>query len=368
MLAALGMNVQTCDEGWQVTAPTSRFDIAREEDLIEEVARIHGYDRIPTHAPGGQLDLRPQPEARIGRNALRAQAASRDYYEAVCMAFVNADTLHTWGLSDATVALANPLSADLAVMRPSLLPGLVDALAHNRARQQPRVRLFELGRTFHAAAEAGAAPKEVERLAMVACGSAADEQWGEASRAVDFHDIKGDVMSLLAMAAPAEDWSFSAEHLPAWLHPGRSACVLRNGEAAGYIGALHPRLADALDLGQDVYVAELDVAAISAGTLPRAQLVGRFPSVRRDIALEMDQAVSYAAVADCIRATLGKRLKALRLFDLYAGKGLGEGRKSLAIGLILQDDSRTLTDEDADACVAEAIAALHRDALARLRG
>lgn len=368
MLDALGMQVEVTAEGWQVTAPTRRFDIAREEDLIEEVARIHGYDRIPVHAPSGELNLRPQPEARIDRHALRAQAVARDYHEAICMAFVSAERLRTWTLSDATVALANPLSTDLAVMRPSLLPGLVDALVHNRARQQSRVRLFELGRSFHAAAEVGGAPLEIDRLGLVACGSVVEEQWGEVSRPLDFHDLKGDVESLLAMVAAPETWRFDSEALPPWLHPGRAARILRDDQVAGYAGALHPRLADALDLGTDVYVAELDVLAITAGHVPQARGVGRYPSVRRDLALEMDVAVRYADVARVVREVLGARLKTLRLFDLYAGEGLGDGRKSLAMGLILQDESRTLTDDDADRCVAEAIAALDRQGMARLRG
>ncbi len=183
IFTALGMQVVAQANGWQVTAPSSRFDIEREEDLIEEVARIHGYDNIPTHTPAGALTLAVEPEGRLNELAVREQLAARGYYEAVNLAFVGNELLQRWGMTEQLVALANPLSADLAVMRPSLLPGLIEALSHNRARQQERVRLFELGRTFEiapAAAASKAAPTETPSLAIVACGTAQAEQWGEA--------------------------------------------------------------------------------------------------------------------------------------------------------------------------------------------
>ena len=226
---ALGMQVVTTADGWQVTAPSRRFDIEREEDLIEEVARIFGYDNIPTHSPSGALRLAIEPEARLSELGVREQLAVRGYHEAVNLAFVAGERLAHWGFAEALVPLANPLSADLAVMRPSLLPGLVDALAHNRARQQPRVRLFELGRVF----AAGDPPLETPTLAMVACGNARSEQWGEPSRVVDFHDLKGDLDALLAWGGEPWRWSVDDQALPAWLHPGRGARVLRDGAGGG---------------------------------------------------------------------------------------------------------------------------------------
>jgi phenylalanyl-tRNA synthetase beta chain len=372
ILDALDMTVTTTGEGWQATPPSRRFDIGREEDLIEEVARIHGYDRIPTRAPAGELALAMESEQRVPALAVAEQLVARDYREAICMAFVGADLLHDWGLDAGSVALANPLSADLAVMRPSLLPGLVEALRHNRARQQQRVRLFELGHVFSQGTggvqEGAVAPQESTRVAMVACGSAAAEQWGEPARPLDFHDIKGDLASLLELGGESSRWSFDGDSLPHWLHPGRGARVLRDGVAVGVIGALHPRLAAVLDLGTDIHVAELALDPLRDRGLPQARPVPRFPSVRRDIAVELPDSVTWATVAQSVRATLGKRLDALHLFDRYSGKGLGDGRKSFAMGLILQDASRTLTDEDADRCVAEAVAALERDCMARLRG
>jgi phenylalanyl-tRNA synthetase beta chain len=371
IFTALGMTVEPLAEGWRVTAPSRRFDIEREEDLIEEVARIHGYENIPTSTPTGALTLAIEPEARLNELAVREQLAARGYYEAVNLAFVGNDLLQRWGMTDQLVPLANPLSADLAVMRPSLLPGLIVALSHNRARQQERVRLFELGRTFRIDAQAAArkdAPTETPTLSIVASGSAHAEQWGEPSRALDFHDLKGDLDALIAWGGEPDRWAVHADGLPGWLHPGRGARVTRDGATAGYLGALHPQLAKALDLGADVHVLELELELILARRLPKAQPVPRFPSVRRDIAVDVPEEVTWSQIEQVVRQTLGGQLKELRLFDRYSGKGVELGRKSLAMGLILQDASRTLTDDDADRNIREAVAALEMACKAKLRG
>ncbi len=361
---ALGMRVASTDEGWLVTAPTRRFDIEREEDLIEEVARIFGYDNIPTHSPSGALKLAIEPEGRLTASGVREQFAVRGYHEAVNLAFLGSDAVSRWGFVDGLVPLANPLSADLAVMRPSLLPGLVEALVHNRARQQPRVRLFELGRVF----AAGDPPLETPTLAAVACGSARAEQWGEASRAVDFHDLKGDLDALLAWGGEPQRWSVDSISLPPWLHPGRAARLLHDGVAVGYLGSMHPRLAHALGLGDDIQMLELALEPALMRRVPRAGAVPRFPSVRRDLAFDLPEHVRWSQVEQVVRSTIGAQLAALRLFDRYSGKGVDPDRKSLAMGLILQDASRTLTDDDADRCVREAIAALEQTCQAKLRG
>ena len=364
IFTALGMQVVVTADGWQVTAPSSRFDIEREEDLIEEVARIFGYDKIPTATPAGALTLAVEPEARINELALREQLAARGYHEAVNLSFVAAELLASWGFSEKLVPLANPLSADLAVMRPSLLPGLIEALRHNRARQQERVRLFEVARVF----AAGDPPVETPSLAIVASGSARAEQWGESSRMLDFHDLKGDLDALIAWGGEPQRWSVHADGLPSWLHPGRAARVAHDGETVGYLGALHPQLAKVLDLGADVHVLEVALEPILRRRLPQAQAVARFPAVRRDIAMDVPETAGWSQIEQVVRRTLGERLKELRLFDRYSGKGVEAGRKSLAMGLILQDASRTLTDDDADRCVREAIAALEQTCKAKLRG
>lgn len=364
IFTALGMQVAAVDEGWRITAPSSRFDIELEEDLVEEVARIYGYDRIPTHTPEGALALATEAEARLNELTVREQLAAREYYEAVNLAFVSHAVLEKWGFTEHLVPLANPLSADLAVMRPSLLPGLVEALSHNRARQQDRVRLFELGRVF----EAGDPPVETSTLAIAACGNAHAEQWGEAARSLDFFDLKGDLDAIIAWGGEPQRWAVHADGLPGWLHPGRAARVTRDGETVGYLGALHPRLAKTLDLGPDVQILELALEPLLSRRLPKAQAVPRFPTVRRDIAVDVPERVSWSQIEQAVRGTLDTVLADLRLFDRYSGKGVEAGRKSLAMGLILQDASRTLTDDDADRCVRNVMSALEAACEAKLRG
>jgi phenylalanyl-tRNA synthetase beta chain len=364
IFTALGMQIVAFADGWRITAPSSRFDIEREEDLIEEVARIFGYDNIPTHTPAGALSLAIEPEARINELALREQLAARGYHEAVNLSFVAADLLSRWGFTERLVPLANPLSADLAIMRPSLLPGLIEALRHNRARQQERVRLFELARVF----EAGDPPLETPSVAIVGCGGAHAEQWGVGARPFDFHDLKGELDALISWGGEPSRWSVHADGLPGWLHPGRGARVQRDGLTVGYLGALHPQLAKTLDLGTDVHVLELALEPLLARRLPQAVPVPRFPAVRRDIAMDLPEAISWSQLEQAVRGTLGPRLAELRLFDRYGGKGVEAGRISLAMGLILQDASRTLTDDDADRCVREAVTALEIACKAKLRG
>jgi phenylalanyl-tRNA synthetase beta chain len=361
ILAALGLSIERTSEGWRAMPPSWRFDLAIEEDLIEEVVRVYGYERVPTRAPRGDLLAPVLPEARLEIGRLRAQLAARDYVEAVCYAFVAGDLLAQWNLQEGALALANPLSADLGVMRTSLLPGLVGALATNRRRQQERVRLFEVGNVFRE----GIA--EALRIAGVACGNASAEQWGEARRAADFFDVKGDVESLLALTNAAADFRCEPATLP-WLHPGQGAAMHRGGRLIGYMGALHPDLARALGIEDDLFLFELDVEAIAVRPLPRADVVSRYPSVRRDLSFELPEGVAYAQVEASIRDAVGETLKEIVLFDRYAGANLGAGIKSLAIGLILQERYRTLTDQDADRCVALAVAALETGCKAKLRG
>jgi phenylalanyl-tRNA synthetase beta chain len=365
ILSALGMKIERAAEGWRATPPSWRFDIEIEEDLIEEVIRVHGYERVPTRAPRGSLVVPAMPEAKLGAAAFRAQLAARDYVEAVCFAFLDASTLKQWKLDEGAVPLANPLSAELGVMRTSLLPGLVAALIANRRRQQERVRLFELGNVFAAGRDA---PVETSRIAGAAVGTAFAEQWGETPRRpVDFFDVKGDVESMLALthAVHAFRWESGG---PEWLHPGQSARVFRGERRVGSIGALHPDLVKTLDVGADVFVFELDLDPISERPLPSAVPVSRFPSLRRDISFEVAEDVPYARVEALIRDAVGENLADIVLFDRYAGSNLGTNVKSLAIGLILQDRYRTLTDQDADRCRALAVAALEAGCNAKLRG
>jgi phenylalanyl-tRNA synthetase beta chain len=364
ILRALGMRVESAPDGWRVTAPSRRFDIAIEEDLIEEVVRVHGYERVPMRSPSGELRLGLRPEAEVAPTRQGAQLAARGYRGAICYSFVARELLQRWSLDKGAVALANPLSADLAVMRTSLLPGLVEALKHNLNRQQERVRLFESGLVF---SQKGAELCQDAHLAIVACGRALPESWSSDKRELDFFDVKADIGSVLALAGNAESLAFGATERP-YLHPGRSAEMLLGGQVIGVVGGLHPRLLGTLDLGRDIYIAEVNLAAISAGRVPKAHVLSHFPSLRRDLAVLVPDRVSYASIQACVRKALGPQLAEVVVFDQYLGANLGPGTKSLAIGLILQDDSRTLTDADADRHMAQALAALESECQARLRG
>ncbi|AHY58337.1 phenylalanine--tRNA ligase subunit beta [Stenotrophomonas rhizophila] len=366
ILRALGMDVVAHADGWQVTAPSRRFDIAIEEDLIEELARIHGYEQIPTTLPGGASRIAMPSETRLDDLSVRRQLVARDLQETINYAFVDAGLLGQWQLHDDVVALANPLSAELAVMRPSLLPGLVATLGRNAARQLGRVRLFELGRSFHPQAGEGTpAPLETQRVAAAVCGDADPQQWGLATRKVDFHDLKGDLESLAAASGAV--LTFQPSQRP-YGHPARSAEVLRDGVSLGWIGQIHPRLAKAMDIDVDVFAFELDLAPLAARQLPRATELSRFPSVRRDLAFLVPEAAAWADLEATLRRAVGPLLRQVTLFDRYVGQGVEPGFKSLAMGLILQDKSRTLTDRDVESVVAEAVSAMEREHHARIRG
>ncbi len=371
ILRALGMDVVATADGWQVVAPSRRFDIAIEEDLIEELARIHGYEQIPTTLPGGASRVAMPSETQLDALSVRRQLVARDLQETVNFAFVDDALLTQWQLRDGLVPLANPLSAELAVMRPSLLPGLVATLGRNAARQLGRVRLFELGRVFAQQAgdaplgESRPAPLETPRVAAAVCGDAQSVQWGLPTRKVDFHDLKGDLESLAAASGAQLEFRPSAR---AYGHPARSAEVLRDGVVIGWIGQIHPRLARAMDIEADVYAFELDLEPLTARRLPRAGELSRFPAVRRDLAFLVPEQVAWADLAATVRQAAGPLLRDLNLFDRYVGQGVEPGFKSLAMGLILQDKSRTLTDRDVDAVVAEAVTAIEREHHARIRG
>ena len=361
ILNALGLAVEATAEGWSVTPPARRFDLAIEEDLIEEIARIHGYDAIPATLPGGATRLVSPSETCSSEHDARRQLVARDYLEAINYAFVDADLLAKWGLADGGVALANPLSAELGVMRTRLLPGLVAALGRNAARQQTRVRLFELGKTFAASDDA---PVETRRIAAVACGDATGEQWGAGARKLDFHDLKGDLDSLAALSGAVLEYRASVQP---FAHPGRCADVLRDGACIGWIGQLHPRLQQALDVDAEGFGFEVALDALLARPVPRARALSKFPSVRRDLAFVVPESVAWDAMRATAGQAAGPALRELRLFDRYAGRGVETGFKSLAMALILQDETRTLTDRDVEAVVAGVVTALEQHHGATIR-
>lgn len=347
-----------------VVPPSCRFDIAIEEDLIEEVARLHGYDNIPAPPPQARLEMLPQTESRRRPRDVRQLLAHRGYHEVVNFSFVEAAWEADFCANAAPITLANPISSQMSVMRSSLVGGLLGNVIANRSRQLERVRVFEIGRCFgnDVAGSPVAGFAQPLRVAGLCAGTATPEQWGSAARAVDFFDVKADVEALLAPA------SLRFEKLvhPA-LHPGRAASVLCDGNTIGIIGELHPRWVQKYELGGAPVVFELELDALLQRMLPTFHALSRFPAVRRDIALVVDQ----VQAVDTLRLALLERasgiVKGVELFDLYQGKGLPEGKKSLAFRVVMQDTQRTLSDAEVETARLELIEIARQEFGAELR-
>jgi phenylalanyl-tRNA synthetase beta chain len=363
ILQRLGMEVEPVDGAWRVTAPSNRFDIEIEEDLIEEVARIHGYDAIPEAPVSGEQAVGSVRGHRVSHDHLRQALCAAGYQEAINYSFVDRSLLAAVQQDQQVLPLANPLSAEMDVMRTTLLPGLLKTLARNLRRQQGRVRLFETGVAFLQ----NGSLTEVERVAAVATGDALPEQWGEPARALDFFDVKGDLERLLALRGDGSPAVFEPADF-SWLHPGAAALVKVDGEAAGWCGAVHPSVLGALDLKKSVYAFEMDLEKVLIRDIPFAKEISHYPSVRRDLALLLPDQVSYAQVRDVCAGAAGPLLEKMVVFDEYQGGNLKEGYKSLAIGLIFNDVSRTLRDEDVDTLIETVVSELSRRLSAQLRG
>jgi phenylalanyl-tRNA synthetase beta chain len=281
------VTVETTAEGWTCRAPSWRFDLAIEADLLEELGRVYGYNRLPASKIRADVTMPARPEAKLGLRELRRVLLARDFHEAVTYSFVDADIQKQLDPALAPVVLSNPISPEHAVMRSSVVSGLLRAAQHNVKRQQARVRLFESGLRF---VDAGEGLAQTPGLALLATGPVARESWAATARDVDFFDLKGDVEALLARGAPS-DWRFVAGERPG-MHPGQTAWIECAGQRVGYVGALHPTLQKALDFERPVVVAEIDLAALMEGGLPAFRPVSRFPALRRDLALVVDQGVS----------------------------------------------------------------------------
>jgi phenylalanyl-tRNA synthetase beta chain len=359
VLTRLGLAFTASDGAFVVTPPTYRFDIEIEEDLIEEVVRIRGYDSVPAAAPVAPATMLRAPEATRARAALRARVAERDYTEIVTYSFIDAKWEVELAGNAHPVALANPIASQMSVMRSSLIPGLVDALAFNVRHKQSRVRVFEIGRCFRKAGDDYAQPV---RVGGAAYGDALPEQWGAPARRVDFYDVKGD---LEAIFAPREPRFEAAEH-PA-LHPGKSAKLIVGTQTIGWLGELHPRWQQKYDLPAAPVLFELEYDALAAGEVPAYAETPKFPPVRRDMAALFDEAVPYQAVIDELKARAADIVTDVRLFDVYRGKDLEKGKKSLAFRVLLQDTRKTLTDAEVESAVSQLRDVLRQRFDAKLR-
>jgi phenylalanyl-tRNA synthetase beta chain len=374
----LGLAFEHEGDTFSVTPPPYRFDIEIEEDLIEEVARIHGFEKIPARPPVAASEMRATPETRRSIHAIRHALAARDYAETVNFSFVDAEWERDFAGNDHPVRLLNPIASQFSVMRTTLFGSLINVLRHNLNRRAERIRVFEAGRVFLPDPMSKAGELTVEgyaqpmRVGVLAYGSVAEEQWGMASRAVDFFDVKGDLEALLA---PRIARFVKVEH-PA-LHPGRSARIELDGRAVGWVGELHPRWMQKYDLPHAPILFEIDADALSGRSLPVPEEVSKFPPVRRDIALVVDQKIEAQALLDEMQKALSqeacKAVQRVALFDEFRAKsntsgGLEAHEKSLAFRLTLQDTGGTLQDDAVDLAVKTLVDRLARVYGARLRG
>jgi phenylalanyl-tRNA synthetase beta chain len=359
----LNFETRVTEDSWAVQSPGFRFDIEIEEDLIEEVARIHGYDAIPEATAIAETPLAAVTETRVDMQAVADSLVARDYQEVITYSFVDAasDELLTGKVSE--LVLANPISSEMSVMRGSLWGGMLGAAAANVARQQDRVRLFEIGRSFHGKLQE---PLETQQVAGLILGPRYAEQWGDSSKVVDYFDIKSDLESLLRMSGCQDNFTFVAAEHPA-LQPGQAAELHRDKVSVGVIGKLHPRVSRQFGIKKDVYVFALNAEPAFDSEVPTAAEVSRFPAIRRDIAVIVDDEISASQIVATVRSAAPELIRSVVIFDIYRGDGIEAGRKSIALGLILQETSRTLTDEDADSAKDAAVRKLEQEFAARLR-
>jgi len=357
LLNALELTTVKSAEGqWTVTVPSHRFDISLEVDLIEELARLYGYNNLPVRYPQARLAPQGKPETRGDLPTLRRLLVARGYQEAITYSFIDPKLFELFSPGVEPLLLANPISSDMAAMRASLWPGLVKALQHNLNRQQDRVRLFESGLRF--VGQLGDLQQQ-PMIAGVITGSRLPEGWANGRDGVDFFDVKADVEALLGYSGALSDFTFSAGKHPA-LHPGQTAAIERDGKLVGYLGAIHPELAKALGLDRPVFLFELVLGDVVEGRLPKFSELSKFPETRRDLALIAGRDVASSAVLELIRDNAGEWLTDLRLFDVYQGKGIDPDRKSLAVGLTWQHPSRTLNDDEVNTTLQNILTSLEQ--------
>lgn len=367
-LSRLGLRVGEEGESKALTPPSYRFDIAIEEDLVEEVARVYGYDRIEPIPPRGPASILPSTETARPVHRLRRQVAARGYQEVISYAFVDEAWERDFAGNTAPVKLANPIASQMSVMRSSLLGGLVGALSSNIRRRATRARLFEVGRCFLTKSADGAplglldAGAQPLRIGALAWGSFAPDQWAQDSRRVDFYDVKRDVEVLLGGRADFKRTSLAA------LHPGRGADVLVDGKVVGFLGELHPALVQKYELNVAPVVFELDLALVLATRIPAFVEVPRYQSASRDLALVVDNRVSAEELLGVLSTAGSDIVRAIEIFDVYTGKGMEPTQKSIALRVTLQHADRTLEEAEIERALQVLVTAAESNLQARLRG
>ncbi len=363
ILTSLGMAVTDTDDGWSVEPPSWRFDIAIEEDLIEEIARVHGYDAIPETPARGDTTFSAVTETVVPVSEAGRVLIDRGYREVVTYSFVDERLQSTICPDAGPVRLNNPISSEMTDMRVSLWPGLIGALRQNLSRQQERVRIFESGLKFFL--EEGQI-RQVPCLGGLIAGPRYPEQWSANQDASDFFDLKGDLEAVLAMTGASQQFRFLAARHPA-LHPGQSARIYRGEVAVGWVGAVHPGHLSRFDISTSVYLFEIDVDIALESLVPEYRSISRYPAVRRDLAVLVEERICAESLVKEAREGGGDMLREVRIFDVYRGEPIDSGLKSVALGLILQDSSRTLTDDDVEGVVQAVISRLERKLKARIR-
>ncbi|MFB2758844.1 phenylalanine--tRNA ligase subunit beta [Shewanella xiamenensis] len=366
ILERLGFGVVAGEGSWQVTTATYRFDMAIEEDLIEEVARIYGYNNIPNVAPVASLRMSDHKETDLSLKRVRSLLVARGFQEAVTYSFVDPKLQNLVHPGEQAMVLPNPISSEMSAMRLSMFTGLLTAVGYNQSRQQGRVRLFETGLRFVPDIHAESGVRQQAMLGCVITGLQNDEHWSMESKTVDFFDLKGDLEAIIGLTVSASEFSFRVATHSA-LHPGQCAEILRNDRVIGHIGAIHPSLEKPFGLNGKTIVFELELDALLHTSLPLAQAVSKFPANRRDIAVVVDESVSAGDVMKLIRKVGENQLVGINLFDVYLGKGVEPGKKSLAIALTLQDTTRTLEEKEIAETVDSVVSALKTEFNASLR-
>jgi len=361
----LGFSVSFEGQVWQISVPPYRFDISIEEDLIEEVARVYGYNQIPDIAPVASLKMSQHQEQKVQLNQLKNTLVESDYQEAITYSFVDPKIQTLLYPEMEGLQLPHPISSEMSTMRVSLWTGLLQCVSYNQKRQQSRVRLFESGLRFIPDNSEKTGVKQELVISGVVCGLVADENWDNATRSIDFFDVKADVENLLNCAG-VEGYRFESANHSA-LHPGQCAQIFIGDTLLGYMGAIHPQFEKSLGLNGRSFAFELEISAFGVKKLPQAQEISKFPANRRDIAIVVDDDKVVGDILNCIEKSSANQLVGLNLFDVYRGKGIAEGKKSLAISLILQDKTKTLEESDIQATVDGILATLSQKFEASLR-
>ena len=371
ILHSLGIAVESADkalmkEVWQIVVPSYRFDINIEEDLIEEIARVHGYDHIPVTLPTACLSASTRSSSTLSVQRLRTALIDRGYHEVITYSFISPELQQLVDPQQSALSLLNPISADLAVMRTSLWPGLITILQYNQNRQINRLRLFEIGPRFLYCENTTNQVKQETVIAGIICGTQEPEQWGYKSIEIDFYSVKNDLEALFYLTKRDKNLTFKQCEHPA-LHPGQGSKIILHDKEVGYLGALHPTLLKKLSLQGPIYLFELDINFLTVMDTPCYKPFSRFPAIRRDIALEIDSNLTAQEILSAVYQQGNQLLKNIEVFDVYQGENIAPGKKSFALALMLQDNQRTLVESEVNALVNKIIKFLEQQFDARLR-